>query len=309
MNSNSDGPSVFTDALNLTLSELTFPDSTELFERRIRMLQKFTSAALPDSLVSKTTDAISATQEAQSACDLFLVLAKTSAGLSIDSAGLFQIAALALENEAATLAIDDKTREITKSARLTFLNAVIGGLKSEKDNRTFREVLEACLVGADGLTATALTTQATLLVAKQKQLAALSGMLANLAKLGLIWRGLFYAAVIGKAGGSLEKELATQKVMDVVADASSKVLGVIPIAGEMFDIAKTIIKLYSVMRHKEDHIDELVQQVQSAQEYIDKYGDALALWMKFSVTVQDTMAAFISPFRHIDLGTEISANH
>src|SRR5260370_22143400 len=142
MSSNSNGSSVFADALNLTMSELVFPDANELFERRIRMLEKFTSAALPESLVSKTTDAINLTRYAQSSCGLFVTSARTIAELPTDSVILFLLAALALENEAVTATVDDKAKEMLSLARNTFLSAVVGKLKSGKLDGTFKDVLD-----------------------------------------------------------------------------------------------------------------------------------------------------------------------
>jgi hypothetical protein len=294
MNSHSSDASIFADALNLTISEMAFPDSNELFERRVRMLEKFTRPPLPESLVSKANSAISLTRSAQAYCDAFVSIARKIAeehGVS-DSASLFIVAALTLENDQATAAVDAKTREVMKLARGYFLSAVVKELKNGSGDKTLKEIVDDCVAGTDELMQIALPIQATLLIAKQKQLATVVQTLPDLARLGLIWRGLFYAAVIGKAGGSLEKELARQKVMDIVADASSKVLGVIPVAGEMFDIAKTLMNLYSAMRHKEDHIDELIQQVQSAQEYIDTYHKSLMLWTTFAVEVQNTIIMF-----------------
>lgn len=301
MSSNSDDSSVFSDALNLTISEMAFPDANELFERRVRMLEKFTRPPLPPSLVSKANDAVSLTRSAQAACEAFVSIARKIAEQPIpsDSVSLFLIAALALESDQAAMPLDAKAKNAIDTARACFVTAVIADLESGS-TKTFREILNDCVAEADDLLKIALPAQATLLIAKQRQLAGVAQMLPSLAVLALIWRALFYAAVIEKAGGSLEKELVRQKVMDAVADASSKVIGVIPGAGEMFDIAKTLVNLYRAMRDKDGHIDELVQQVQSAQEYIDTYHNAVGLWVTSAVEVQNTIIVFMRSFSHLE---------
>jgi hypothetical protein len=280
---------------------MAFPNANELLERRVQMLEKFTRPALPVSLVSKANEAISLTRNAQVACETFVLIARKIAEQPIpsDSVSLFQIAALALENDQATVALDANTKEVIDLARGHFLNAVITELKSGRADKTFKEILDDCVAGTDDLMQLTLPIQASLLVAKQKQLASVVQVLPHLATFALIWRGLFYSAVIGTAGGSLEKELARQKVMDIVADASWKVIGVIPAAGEMIDIARMLVNLYSAMRHKEEHIDELIQQVQQAQEYIDTYHNSLGLWATSAVALQNTVIAFMQSFDHI----------
>jgi hypothetical protein len=296
MSSDTRGSNVLADALNLTMSEMVFRDANDLFEQRLRMLGKFTRASLPDSLVSKAATAVDLTRNAHAACSSLLSVAQRIVEQPKDSVSLFAIAALALENDEAATGADIETKERNGLARGYFLSAVVSELRKEKSDKTLKDILDECVVGTDELMSLALTIQATLLAAKHSQLTVVAETLPQLATLGLIWRGLFYAAVIGKAGGSLEKELARQKIMDTVADASSKVLGVVPGVGEMFDIAKTLINLYSAMRHKEEHIDELVQQIESAQEYIDTYQEALLMWATSAISIQDTIILFMKSF-------------
>src|SRR3954463_4516117 len=114
MISDSKNASIFADAMNLSISEMAFPDANELFERRVRMLEKFTGPSLPDSLASKAIEAVRLTRSAHASCDAFVSIARKIAeeqGAN-DSASLFMLAALALDNDQATATVDPKTKEV-----------------------------------------------------------------------------------------------------------------------------------------------------------------------------------------------------
>jgi hypothetical protein len=269
---------IFGDALDLPIAQLIFQNADELVASRTRMLTKFTQAGLPSSLVEKGTDALNWTKHAHSACNSFLSLAKDIAEIPRDNLSLFMEASVLVENNEANAVIDPKTKESFKSAREAFLIALVTALESDTGNKVLDDLVEECSVGAAPVMVLAIRVQATLLAATQKQLATTTSLLISLATLGLIWRGIFYAVVIRRAGGSLENDLATQKVAEIITDASSKVLTVLPFAGELFDAFKTLIKLYNAIRDKEGQIDDLLLQLKSAENYLDSYQGALTLW-------------------------------
>lgn len=308
MSTDTGGAAILAGALNLTLPELVFPDVDELFQRRVRMLEKFCRPGLAESLVSAARDSIEATRMAHLTCNRFASIAETIASLPRDAASLFILASINLDREAESTPDDAETLEIigpeamaeTKQrlslARKRILDAVMSNLQTGDGSKTLRDILNECLVGADELTSLELTTQTTLLASKQRQLQVVVDTLPELARLAMIWRGLFYAAVIGKAGGSLEKELVRQKVMEAVTEASWKIPGIVPGVGDLIDVARTLIRFYTSMRDKEDHVDEFIDQLQLAQEFIDTYRATLMLWAASANPVREALVTFIDAF-------------
>lgn len=290
--------SIFDAAQNLSVSGLAFPDADELCDARVRMIEKFCRPALPESLVNKAKESLELTKGAHAACEQFRLTAKSVSEQPLDEETLFLLAASILEKReqapgaAGNLAATEKMAQ----ARRVFLRAVVLNLRGAGSEKSLKEVLEECLVGVDGLDRITLTMQANLLAAQQKQLRITAEILPAIAYLSLIVRGLFYAVVIGKVGGKLERDLVNQKVMEVATEASWKVLGAVPGVSDLIDIVRAIISLCNALRDKEGHIDAVVEQIQSAQEYINAYLDVMTLWIQVARPVQDALVTSMNAF-------------
>src|ERR1700761_2456470 len=76
MRSNTSIEGLFDSALQMKMSDLAFRDSEELIQRRLRILEKFCRAGLPESLVSKAKIVVELTKAADIACAGLAKLAK-----------------------------------------------------------------------------------------------------------------------------------------------------------------------------------------------------------------------------------------
>ncbi|UWU69605.1 hypothetical protein [Bradyrhizobium sp. NC92] len=174
--------SILEAAQDLSLFGLDFPDANELYDARVRMIEKFCHPTLPESLVNKAKESLELTKDAHAACEQFRLTAKTVSEQKLDAETLFLIASSILERreqvQGETGTTNLRASEQMAQARRVFLRAVILNLRDVNSNKNLKEILEECLAGVDGLDRITLTMQANLLAAQQKQLRMTAEMLA-----------------------------------------------------------------------------------------------------------------------------------
>jgi hypothetical protein len=297
-------PSIFAGVLDLPLSELAFPNGDGLLEKQILTLEKFTESELPESVVAQATDLITLSRLGHSTCENFTAIAEKVAGLpDLDLRNRLAMASLALDaQDSATLpesAIKAEVLERIRGERRTVLGLILAELANGKMERSVGDLIEQSYVDEAEVRRSIAEMQAVLLVAKQEQLATAVKLLPPLAELGLIWRGLFYGCIVGDKGSALERDLTAKKTQEKIEDAlkqlNKKLLGLaLGRAILAFEAAKSLYGLYTTLRNKEAHLDGVIKQLKSAQEYLDAYSQALHLWVPVATAITNMSVEFLT---------------
>jgi hypothetical protein len=279
----------FSKALQLTIPELAFPDSGKLVAQRLAILQQFNNPQLGPAIVSQVETAIETTEWASKICEQFAQISKRILEIDKSSTSLFIIAAEKLDKLDAILKSipDEASNDKIQKIRMRVLSLIIKGIE-EGSNNTVIDQLKKGFDPSDHTEWLAAVLRAELLVAQQKQLSTIvNGLLPAIAQWGLIWRGLFYAAVVDIAGGSLEKKLLREKLLEIVSDLAPKLLSAN--LSEIYDYVKTMLELLDA-RNKVRLVGNVVENMVAGQEYLVLYSQALSFWIERAVVIADVEA-------------------
>jgi hypothetical protein len=96
--------------------------------------------------------------------------------------------------------------------------------------------------------------------------------------LAMIWRTIFYALIVSKIGGSLDRDVVLKKINDVIEEVPVQLVSLV--FGHFAHAARSAIKFIQAFREIDDGLIEIADQIASAQKYIETNMSALSFWDK-----------------------------
>ena len=274
--------SAFEAALRLPLSDLAYPNGALLVEKRINFLEKLSKLGLEleSEIGPNAKAAIDATRAMHSLCnDIPQAHSQLSPLLNLGEARLIVQAKLALDvkyEKTPTLKVLEE--RCGKEVRQQVMGLMVRALE-EGSKLTVRELIDANY--ADATENSIAMFQSSMLLNQKEMLSHCIKVLRTVMLQSLIWRGVFYAAVIQAEGSELKNKMMLDKVAAVMPQLTRQILGLMPILGHWFaalDIIESLRELYRARQSVEGPFDDLVQTARSAKKYLFAYSEALQRW-------------------------------
>lgn len=193
--------------LSLPLRDLVYPQAAEIIDRHVRTLEIF---ANPPFLIANAPQAVQLTRVSHELCESLKRCAVSLGCRPHTDAELYLMAKEKLDERDQYLRKTGVAEVLLQpgiKAREIVLELILTELVQDNGEKSLSDLLDQRYPSSsDDFQTHAAKLQAVLLSAEKTRLSVQVQTLRNVAVLGVIWRGLFYFAVVEQQGGSLGRQ-------------------------------------------------------------------------------------------------------
>jgi hypothetical protein len=298
--------SPFSLALDLPLSALAYPDASGIIEERIQFFGKLTKSKSFNFVALR---AIELTRISHQLCDKISVQSTQLSPLFANfNSAHFMAHAIKLaetrdkETQHVHPALLLETNNTRQRVRELLLQASLDGKPIGAT-----ELIDANFADASDFQKVIAKAEASLLAAQQTSLESSAWSLQALQLLSMIWRGVFYAAVIQARGSELQNQLVMEKTAEAFPKLIKQLFALLPEVGHLFaayDIFETLRELYHARRKVDEHFNGLMDTIISVEDYVTRYAEALVFWNRTATSLVSQVKGAFEFYAGLALGTD-----
>ncbi len=295
-------------ALERPIREIAQFDAAGLIAARVSSLELFTGPGMPAEIADSYRQAIEVTKvggEIAAQCLAIFEMAQLIP--HYETQHLYMLAKASIDHDEVQpnprLATSPEVIAKNRQIRADILSAILQRLSEHDVADSLGQIVAAAFAEREKFDRYIAGVQATMLQAAKDRLTLQLQAARAAAYYALIWRYVFYRAVVEEVGSALENETRRAKSLDLLGELGLALAGKVTQVGEFIELAKQLFQVVDLLAQKARAMHEMATDMAArqrlAKEYVLLYQTAVLGWCERAVVVNRVLSETIADFSNV----------